>query len=92
MSNMLRKLTLGVAGALIFLAPFAEAAVNIAQDKKGLTELEQEVRHELVMLPWLGVFDNLEFQVDGFWSAFWGAIVVSVVSWLLSLVVKDRDD
>ena len=35
---------------------------------------------------------GLEFQVDGFWSAFWGAIVVSVVSWLLSLVVKDRDD
>ena len=32
------------------------------------------------------------FEVDGFWSAFWGAIVVSVVSWLLSLVVKDPDD
>jgi len=35
---------------------------------------------------------GLEFEVDGFWSAFWGAIVVSVVSWLLSVVVKDRDD
>jgi putative membrane protein len=35
---------------------------------------------------------GLPFEVDGFWSAFWGAIVVSVVSWLLSLVVKDRDD
>jgi putative membrane protein len=32
------------------------------------------------------------FEVDGFWAAFWGAIVVSLVSWLLSLVVKDPGD
>jgi putative membrane protein len=32
------------------------------------------------------------FEVDGFWSAFWGAIVVGLVSWLLSLVMKDPDD
>lgn len=32
------------------------------------------------------------FEVDGFWAAFWGAIVVSLVSWLLSIVVKDPDD
>ena len=48
------------------------------------------------LLFWLiaGISDwvGLPFEVDGFWSAFWGAIVVSVVSWLLSLVVKDRDD
>ena len=31
------------------------------------------------------------FHVDGFWAGFWGAIVVSIVSWLLSIVVKDRD-
>jgi putative membrane protein len=31
------------------------------------------------------------FQVDGFWSGFWGAIVVSIVSWLLSIVVPDGD-
>jgi putative membrane protein len=28
------------------------------------------------------------FQVDGFWAAFWGAFVVSIVSWLLSLFVR----
>jgi putative membrane protein len=32
------------------------------------------------------------FEVDGFWSAFWGAIVVGLVSWALSIVVKDPDD
>jgi putative membrane protein len=32
------------------------------------------------------------FHVDGFWAGFWGALVVSVVSWLLSIVVKDPGD
>jgi hyperosmotically inducible protein len=66
-NKIIRNLTLTLAGAL-FLVPFAQGAistVNTAQDKKGLTKLEKDVRHELVMLPWLGVFDNLEFQVNG---------------------------
>lgn len=29
------------------------------------SKLEKEVRHELVMLPYYGVFDNLFFRVDG---------------------------
>jgi putative membrane protein len=32
------------------------------------------------------------FEVTGFWSAFWGAIVVGLVSWALSIVVKDPGD
>ena len=47
------------------------------------------------LLFWLvaAVSDGLgaPFHVAGFWSGFWGAIVVSIVSWLLSIVVKDRD-
>src|SRR6266516_2403487 len=31
------------------------------------------------------------FHVDGFWSAFWGAIVISVVSWLLSAFFRGSD-
>ena len=27
--------------------------------------LSQKVRHELVMLPWYGVFDNLEYSIQG---------------------------
>jgi putative membrane protein len=33
---------------------------------------------------------DLPFHVDGFWAAFWGAIVMAVVSWLISVVVPDR--
>ncbi|SCL16528.1 putative membrane protein [Micromonospora rhizosphaerae] len=33
---------------------------------------------------------DLPFRVDGFWAAFWGAIVVAVVSWLISVALPDR--
>jgi putative membrane protein len=41
---------------------------------------------------------TLPFHVTGFWPAFWGAIVVGLVSWLLNLLIGDdrrrnkRDD
>ena len=64
MRKAIRNITLTLAGALL-MVPFAHGAVSTAQSKKGLTGTEQDVRHELVMLPWFGVFDNLEFQVNG---------------------------
>ncbi|MEV0939140.1 phage holin family protein [Micromonospora wenchangensis] len=32
---------------------------------------------------------DLSFRVDGFWPAFWGAIVMAVVTWLISVAVPD---
>jgi len=32
---------------------------------------------------------GLGFHVSGFWPAFWGALVVSIVSTLLSMLVRD---
>ena len=34
-------------------------------EEKYRARLAKEVRHELVMLPWYSLFDNLAFQVDG---------------------------
>jgi len=31
------------------------------------------------------------FHIDGFWPAFWGAMVISVVSFLLSMFLRDPD-
>ncbi|MGH3681047.1 MAG: phage holin family protein [Natronosporangium sp.] len=39
---------------------------------------------------WLADRLDLPFELDGFWPAFWGAIVVGVVSWLINLVIPDR--
>ena len=38
---------------------------------------------------WLAEQFTIPFSIGGFWSAFWGAIVMAVVSWLLSLVLPD---
>jgi putative membrane protein len=35
---------------------------------------------------------NVGFYVADFWSAFWGALIVSVVSVVLSALVKDEDE
>ena len=32
---------------------------------------------------------RLGFHVSGFWAAFWGALVVTIVSWLLSIMITD---
>ncbi len=35
---------------------------------------------------------KIGFRVAGFWPAFWGALVVSIVSIVLSLLVPDREE
>jgi len=37
--------------------------------------LKREVRHELVLLPWLSVFDNLEYSVNGYQVILKGQVV-----------------
>jgi putative membrane protein len=43
-----------------------------------------------MLTSWIAGKLDLPFHVDGFWAAFWGAIIVSVVSWLISLIIPDR--
>ena len=33
---------------------------------------------------------TLPFHVTGFWPAFWGAIIVGLVSWVLNLLIGDK--
>jgi hyperosmotically inducible protein len=40
----------------------------------GLSRLAQEVRHELVMLPYYSIFDDLAFRVDGGTVTLLGAV------------------
>ena len=39
--------------------------ILIAADKSSGTNLIREVRHELVTLPYYGIFDDLSYRVDG---------------------------
>jgi putative membrane protein len=40
----------------------------------------------LWLASWLAGKLKLPFHITGFWPAFWGAIIVGLVSWLLSLI------
>ena len=51
---------------LVLVLAFGLASIALAQEiARSQERLEKEVRHELVMLPYYGVFDNLAFKVDG---------------------------
>jgi hyperosmotically inducible protein len=47
----------------------ATSSLNLAQQtpvsNRSVERIQREVRHELLMLPYLGVFDNLAYKVDG---------------------------
>ena len=46
----------------------------------------------LWLTSWIAGKLSLPFHVAGFWPAFWGAIIVSVVGWLLGVLIPDRRD
>jgi putative membrane protein len=47
----------------------------------------------LALTGWLSGQLGLGFTVNGYWAAFLGALVVSVVSWLLSILLhEDNED
>ncbi|BCJ59279.1 phage holin family protein [Micromonospora endophytica] len=45
-----------------------------------------------LLTDWIARLFDLPFRVDGFWAAFWGAIVMAVVTWLISVAVPDSAD
>jgi len=52
----------------LVLAVFTALAVFAEQhpiSQRTIQHIQKEVRHELVMLPFLTVFDNLEYKVEG---------------------------
>src|SRR6202162_728695 len=59
---------------------FSLATLGLAQDRsqpssKSQDRIIREVRHELLMLPYFGVFDNIAFRVDGSTVTLLGQVV-----------------
>lgn len=44
----------------------------------------------LWLCSWVAGKLTLPFHITGFWPAFWGAIIVGIVGWLLNLVFDER--
>lgn len=45
----------------------------------------------LLLTSWVSGVLDLGFHVTGFWPAFWGALVVSIVSLILSIFVQEQE-
>jgi putative membrane protein len=43
----------------------------------------------LLLTSWIAGLLDIPFEVDGFWSAVLGGLVISVVSWLLNVLLPD---
>ncbi len=61
--NQLRKLFL--TGAVAALLPIMAFSQSSPATGTATQALEKKVRHELVMLPYFTIFDNLAYRVDG---------------------------
>src|SRR5256885_1402814 len=63
---------LAIASAVALIPAYAQSdrsadrkIANTAGGRTAQDRLVREVRHELVMLPYYGVFDNLSYKVEG---------------------------
>ncbi len=64
---------LALIGLVVLMA--ATAVADPVRSLPSRTALEKKVRHELVTLPYYGVFDNLAFQVNGGTVTLYGQVV-----------------
>ena len=62
---MLALLAAPIAALANSAAAGEQKARNQGSEPKSQERLYKEVRHQLVMLPWYSVFDNLAFKVEG---------------------------
>jgi hyperosmotically inducible periplasmic protein len=67
-----------------FLTVLSLATVGLAQDRdqtatRSQDRIIREVRHELLMLPYFGVFDYIAFKVDGSTVTLIGSVVRPVL-------------
>jgi len=42
----------------------------------------------LMLSGWVSGLFGFGLHVDGFWSGFWGAIVLSIIAWLMGLILR----
>jgi len=77
MFSKIRALVFGGVLALsLAVMPYsAQAASGAGQEAKPANKLAKEVRHELLMLPYYSVFDNLAYRVEGDRVILYGQVV-----------------
>jgi hypothetical protein len=77
MKNMKRRISQFTISIFAMLLLAVAPAVALGQSVQGVTnpQLAKKVRHELVMLPYYGVFDNLAYSINGGNVTLYGQVV-----------------
>jgi hyperosmotically inducible protein len=68
-----------------------QRAADRSMTPRGVDRLARQVRHELVMLPFYGVFDNLAFKMDGRTVTLLGQVTRPTLKSDAENVVKDLE-
>ena len=82
-----RMFRLAPAAALLAAASITFAA-PAAVSQKGTDHLIKEVRHEILMQPYYGVFDNVAYRVDGYKVTLLGQVTRPVLKSNIEKAVK----
>jgi hyperosmotically inducible protein len=85
---MKTKYAIAVLAALVTACILATAQPQQEPSQKAVERIKKEVRHELLMLPYLGVFDNLAYKVDGYNITLMGQVTRPVLKSDAENVVK----
>jgi len=72
----------------IIAAGLALSSALASAAPQSITPLENKVRHELVMLPYLNIFDDISFRVDGNTVTLFGEVTRPVLKSDAENVVK----
>jgi hyperosmotically inducible protein len=72
---MKRQICFAMVTILLTLSTFSFAQDRGQTSSRSQERIIKEVRHELLMLPWFGVFDNIAFKVDGSTVTLYGQVV-----------------
>jgi hyperosmotically inducible periplasmic protein len=83
MTGTFKKLTLTMAAAAMLALPALPKAIG------NHGNLANQVRHELVMLPYYSIFDNLGYRVDGDVVTLYGEVTRPVLKSDADRVVKN---
>jgi hyperosmotically inducible protein len=86
MRSQLRLLTVAVVLALVSSCAWAQER---GVSEKGVQRITKEVRHELLMLPYFDVFDNISYKVDGYNVTLMGQVTRPTLKTDAARAVKD---
>ena len=68
------------ASVVVILLSFVSAfAQNAQPSQKAEARIQKEVRHQILLLPYLNVFDNIEYKVNGYDVTLVGQVTQPVV-------------